>query len=227
VNTVSAFTLRDLNYFISRSADMLAKVNTTVCPLTNAGPQCTVTEDSCLGFGGDTDLDGICDTVDNCPTVANPGQEDGGIGPIQFESPADGVGNACDNCVNVNNPRVAADFLTTNAWATLTGGQRDDDHDGFGNKCDADFTATGALVGSGDLTQYRASSGKSRSSLTACGSPAGQRCGRYDLDEGGSLINTGDLVVYRGLSGKAAGPKCPTCPLACTSGTAVTCTTPP
>jgi len=118
-------------------------------------------------------------------------------------------------------------FFASNQWATLTGGQRDDDHDGFGNKCDVDFTVPGALVGSADLAQYRPSSGKSRTSLTACGSPAGQRCGRYDLDETGALIGSGDLSVYRSLSGKAAGPKCPTCPLVCTSGTAVTCASPP
>jgi len=157
-------------------------------------------------------------------------------GPVGGGAPGtgDGVGDACDSCPRARNPRVVpalaaseAVFFAANQWATLTGGQRDDDHDGFGNKCDADFTPTGALVGSSDLTQYRASSGKSRSSLTACGSPAGQRCGRYDLDESGALINSADLTVYRGLSGKAAGPKCPTCPLVCTSGTAVTCASPP
>ena len=62
-----------------------------------------------------------------------------------------------------SNPRVAANFLSTNQWATLTGGQRDDDHDGYGNKCDANFPGVaGLFVGTGDLTQFRASNGKSR-----------------------------------------------------------------
>ena len=37
----------------------------------------------------DTDGDGVCDAHDTCPTVPNPGQEDGD---------GDGVGDACDPC---------------------------------------------------------------------------------------------------------------------------------
>jgi hypothetical protein len=272
-NTIAAFTARDLNVFVARSADILVKVNTTQCPLTNAGPQCELTDTvNCDELGGDADGDGICqdndncdavsnpaqtnsdadplgDACDNCPLVANAGQEDGDVdtvgdvcdncptvantnqadGAAGLEVPPDGVGDLCDNCVRVNNPRVAAGFLTTNAWATLTGGQRDDDHDGFGNKCDGDFTASGALIGTNDLTQYRASSGKSRLGDT-CGTLGNQPCARYDLDESGALVNTSDLTVYRGLSGKAAGPRCAThctgtssVTLPCTAGTAGSC----
>ena len=42
----------------------------------------------------DSDGDGIEDTADNCPSVANPGQED---------ADSDGVGDACDNCPYVAN----------------------------------------------------------------------------------------------------------------------------
>ena len=42
----------------------------------------------------DTDGDGILDTVDNCPTVANHNQAD---------EDGDGVGDACDNCPNIAN----------------------------------------------------------------------------------------------------------------------------
>ncbi len=305
-NSVAAFTLRDLNVFVNRSADVLVKVNTTQCPLTNTGPVCT--PDVVVPCGSDVDSDGICDpddncvnvsnvdqantdgdlfgnvcdncsavanndqadgdadgrgtACDNCPTVANGvaqaavanvgNQIDGTTiwtvgqvlestlpaGPVGGGAPGtgDGVGDACDSCPRARNPRVVpalfaseAAFFTANQWATLTGGQRDDDHDGFGNKCDGDFTVAGALTGTSDLAQWRGGNGKARSSLTACGATptTGQRCGRYDMDESGALINTADLSAWRLENGTAAGPKCPTCPLTCTSGTSVTCASPP
>ena len=48
--------------------------------------------------GADGDGDGVLDTTDNCPTVANANQADGDT---------DLVGDVCDNCVSVANPRVA------------------------------------------------------------------------------------------------------------------------
>jgi len=44
-----------------------------------------------LGSGSDNDGDGIDDAVDNCPAIANPGQED---------TDGDGIGDACDACPN-------------------------------------------------------------------------------------------------------------------------------
>ncbi len=43
----------------------------------------------------DTDQDGVCDSVDNCPAVPNANQLDGD---------QDGIGDACDNCPTVPNP---------------------------------------------------------------------------------------------------------------------------
>ena len=60
----------------------------------------------------DLDNDGVCDSVDNCRTVANPNQSD-----IDH----DGVGDACDNCPTVPNPT-----------------QLDADGDGIGDACDSD-----------------------------------------------------------------------------------------
>ena len=165
----------------------------------------------------DGDGDGVPDTADNCPTIANSDQAD---------SDGDAVGDACDNCVNVANPRVdipGINFLGSNPWATLTGGQRDDDHDGYGNKCDAKFPDTsGTVVSSSDLGQFRASNGKSREGDT-CGTAGTHPCAIYDLNEIGTVINAGDLGVFRLLEGKLPGPKCPTCPLTCAAGTAGTC----
>ena len=60
----------------------------------------------------DADLDGVPDATDNCPTSANPSQEN---------SDADGLGDACDNCPLDSNPA-----------------QTDSDGDGPGNACDPD-----------------------------------------------------------------------------------------
>ena len=193
VNSAAAFTIRDLHVIIDRSADVLVKVNTTQCPLTATGPAC----ESCKLLGGDTDGDGICDANDNCPTVANPGQQDGGGG---LEAPADGVGDACDNCVNVNNPRVtpsAASYLASNPWRTLTGGQIDDDHDGYGNKCDGKFVGTpNQNVGGLDLRQFRTSQNENRTGDT-CGTVGGSRpCAIYDLDENAAGDTIGGLHLW-------------------------------
>jgi len=173
---------------------------------------------------GNLDSDRFGDACDNCPAVANDSQSD---------VDGDAVGDLCDSCVNVANPRVpgsrgvpgdTASYLSTNVWATLTGGQRDDDHDGFGNKCDAKFPGTlGTVVGASDLAQFRASNGKSRTADT-CGTAGTHPCAIFDLDEGSaSSIGAPDLAQFRVLNGKAPGPKCPTCPLTCEAGTAGTC----
>ncbi len=81
----------------------------------------------------DTDEDQVCDSEDNCPADANPGQEDGdgdGVGDIcdncpedanpgQEDGDGDGLGDACDNCPEDANP-----------------GQEDGDNDGVGDVCD-------------------------------------------------------------------------------------------
>jgi hypothetical protein len=46
-------------------------------------------------YAADQDGDGPVDVIDNCPTTANPGQED---------ADGDTVGDACDNCVHGPNP---------------------------------------------------------------------------------------------------------------------------
>ncbi|MBU1537188.1 thrombospondin type 3 repeat-containing protein, partial [Myxococcota bacterium] len=82
---------------------------------------------------GDADTDGIPDAADNCPTVANPGQED---------SDGDGVGDACDNCINDANPgqeNSDGDTLgdaCDNCPTTDNQAQTDTDNDGSGDLCD-------------------------------------------------------------------------------------------
>ena len=192
----------------------------------DVGPGC--------GPGDDDDSDGICDNVDNCPTVANPGQQDGAGGlevTIAGVVSPDGVGDACDNCVRVNNPRQIAGYLTTNPWRTLTGDQIDDDHDGYGNRCDAKFVAPpSAAVGGLDLAQYRASNTEDRR-FDTCGTINTRPCAIFDLDEAavGNSIGGLDFGRFRQLNAATPGPRCALCtgtgsvPLPCTAGTAGAC----
>jgi hypothetical protein len=73
-----------------------------------AGP-----DGSCINqtweYAADSDGDGVVDGYDNCPGVANPGQED---------QDGDGIGDACDNCPTISNP-----------------GQQDGNNDGIGDVC--------------------------------------------------------------------------------------------
>jgi len=76
-----------------------------------------------LGFGGgaaDRDHDGIPDSDDNCPDLANPSQHD---------EDGDGLGDACDHCPHLP---VLPDV--------------DGDGDGVGDACDPDPTTPGNSI---------------------------------------------------------------------------------
>ena len=79
--------------------------------------------------GPDADGDGVSDASDNCPSDANPGQEDGD---------GDGAGDACDNCPSDANA-----------------GQEDADGDGVGDACEVSATTyAGSLTRTRGRWQY-------------------------------------------------------------------------
>ena len=67
----------------------------------------------------DADGDGINNSIDNCPSIANEDQAD---------ADADGVGDVCDNCIAISNSN-----------------QLDTDGDGIGDLCDTDDDGDGCL----------------------------------------------------------------------------------
>jgi hypothetical protein len=78
----------------------------------------------------DADGDGICDDEDNCPYVANPGQEDGD---------ADGLGDVCDGCPADPENDADADGVcgdVDNCRYTYNPDQADFDGDLVGDACD-------------------------------------------------------------------------------------------
>lgn len=122
--------------------------NTTMTPIfTNLCPDGSV----------DTDNDGYCDAIDNCPNNFNPEQEDeneNGIGDVCEDCPDDIAGTACDDnnectindtfnsdceCIGLELPDSDVDGICDAIDNCPNDGnpdQADDDNDGIGNTCD-------------------------------------------------------------------------------------------
>ena len=75
----------------------------------------------------DTDGDGITNTIDNCPEIANPNQED---------SDGDGIGNVCDLIDNTDTDGDTIIDSEDNCPEIANPNQEDTDGDGIGDVCD-------------------------------------------------------------------------------------------
>ena len=84
----------------------------------------------------DADGDGVPDSTDNCPTVANPLQED---------TDGDGIGDACDPTPNGDTDGDGVDNLADNCPSVSNPLQEDTDGDGIGDACDPDDDNDGVL----------------------------------------------------------------------------------
>ena len=76
----------------------------------------------------DADFDGVADSNDNCPAVANADQAD---------TDNDGTGNACDSTPNGDDDSDGFDNSTDNCPAIPNANQTDTDNDGAGDACDS------------------------------------------------------------------------------------------
>ena len=145
----------------------------------------------------DPDLDFLGTDCDSCPTVANATQDD---------ADTDGVGDACDTCVGLFNPPV--DAASVQAWMTLVSGQRDDDGDGTGNRCDFKYAGNaGTLISGIDVSDMRASVFTDLS-LSTCGTSGDKICAQFDHDELGGLVAPSDVGLLRNRTFTPNGPSC-------------------
>ena len=99
------------------------------------------------GAGLDTDGDGILDSSDNCPTVAN-GLNEAAIPGVgnQIDTDDDGLGDACDEWPTDPNNDEDGDEISgevDNCPLVNNPDQLDTDGDGLGNACDIDMDNDG------------------------------------------------------------------------------------
>jgi hypothetical protein len=145
---------------------------------------------------------------DRVTGLCRTGSVDADVESCWLDGDQDGLINARDNCAL--SPNGVVNRL---AFQTTTGGQLDDDADGYGNVCDGDFDGDG-VTNAADEGELLASMGKLRSASN-CGTSGTRRCAIFDLDGLGLAITQPDFSRFNQLEGSPPGPKGPEAPLDC------------
>ncbi len=196
------------NFFVQTSFVLESSTNPWVTPGSGLPPPPPLP---------DVDMDGLLDTTDRCPTLFE---------PAGVDSDGDGVSDACDTCLlHANAPPVVP-----GANRTLVSGQRDDDADGRGNRCDFDYNNAGLSLAANDFNDMKFSLLPAAGLMTqnTCGAtvglpPAGeggsganQACGEFDHDGTGAVVSATDFNLAKAAV-NAGGvintnfPKCAAC----------------
>jgi len=148
---------------------------------------------------GDADGDGVPDLDDNCPSVANPGQED---------NDGDGDGDACDD----DNDNDGVPDVDDNCPFVANPGQENTDGDGLGNACDDDDDDDGVLD-INDNCPLTANPGQENND----GDGMGDVCDNDDDNDGVlDAVDNCPLVGNPGqqdTDGDEAGNACDNCPI--------------
>ncbi len=116
----AAFSISGANLLAAASFDFETKSSYSILVQTTDAASNTLTKTFTIAVSDldeDTDADGVPNSLDNCPSVANASQAD---------ADSDGIGDPCDNAPNVANPD-----------------QRDTDSDGIGDVIDTDKDGDG------------------------------------------------------------------------------------
>lgn len=123
--------------------------------------------------GGDQDGDGLADTADNCPSVANPGQEN---------SDGDNLGDVCDDDRDNDGDADSAD----NCPNTANSDQLDGDNDGLGDACDPATDSDGDGVNDPDDNCIR---NFNPSQVDSDGDLMGDTCDPFPFDGDNDGVN--------------------------------------
>jgi len=97
------------------------------------GYSCSSQPSTCSCNSGDSDGDGVCNSLDNCPATSNSGQQD-------FDG--DGLGNVCDSCPNDAQNDIDGDGICgdlDNCPAASNPGQQDSNSNGVGDVCESNL----------------------------------------------------------------------------------------